>query len=290
MSVPLTRTQPTTPQARKKATKALRISAGVLATLAGLSWTGLHVQPAPFPAVPQPSVPLETIPLPAGLPAPVERFYREIYGERVPVITSAVISGRGTVRPVKGGPIFPMRFRFPHNAGRAYRHYIETSVFGIPLMRVNEYYVNGKERMELPFGVSEGETFDQGGNLGLWAESLCWLPAILLTDPRVRWEAIDDVTALLVVPFGAEQERFVVRFDPVTGRLHLAEAMRYKGADNIKTLWLNEVRAWGTVNAQTLPTIGTLTWIDDGSPWAVFTLDDVAYNVSVDISLSAKGP
>ena len=30
--------------------------------------------------------------LPAGLPAPVERFYRTLYGDRIPVITSAVIT------------------------------------------------------------------------------------------------------------------------------------------------------------------------------------------------------
>ncbi len=37
-------------------------------------------------------------------------------------------------------------------AGHGYRHYIEATVFGYPVMKVNEYYFDGKARMELPEG------------------------------------------------------------------------------------------------------------------------------------------
>lgn len=261
-----------TTRAKRAALKGLMISGSILGALSGFGWVGLHAQPAPFPTIPQSSMPLETIPLPAGLPAPVERFYRMTYGERIPVIKTAVISGRGTMRPV-AAITFPSRFRFIHDAGRGYRHYIETTVFGMPVMKVNEYYVDGKERMELPWGVSENNTkLDQGGNLGMWAEILQWLPAVLLTDSRVRWEPVDDVTALLVVPFGAEQERFVVRFDPVRGGVCYSEIMRYKNGTGDKMLWINGA------------------WFDEGRPWAVWNVEDVVYNVDVDTSLAAKGP
>src|SRR5262245_32832546 len=77
--------------------KALSVTSRILAALLGLGWTGLQIRPTLFPAVAQPSAPLETMPLPAGLPAPVARFYRQTYGEQVPVIHSAVITGRGTL-------------------------------------------------------------------------------------------------------------------------------------------------------------------------------------------------
>lgn len=82
------------------------------------------------------------------------------------------------------GVRFPARFRFTHTAGQGYRHYIEAALFGLPVLRVNETYLDGRARLELPFGVVENEPkIDSAANLGLWAESI-WLPSIRVTDPR----------------------------------------------------------------------------------------------------------
>jgi hypothetical protein len=98
---------------------------------------------------------------------------------------------------------------------------------------------------------------------------------MILTNPHVHWEPIDDTMALLVVPFGegqADEEHLIVRFDPVTGKVQYVEALKYKKAtDTTKTLWINAV------------------WFGD-RPWAVFNIEDTAYNVEVDTSLMAKGP
>ena len=94
------------------------------------------------------------------------------------------------------GITFPARFRFTHDAGRGYRHYIEATLFRLRLMKVNETYLGGQARLELPFGVTEGEPkIDQGANLARWAESAFWLPPLLVTDPRVRWESVDECRA-----------------------------------------------------------------------------------------------
>ncbi|MFA5569316.1 MAG: DUF6544 family protein [Trueperaceae bacterium] len=269
-----------------------------------IGWTGLQIRPQPFQSfalssqpAPTPETPTQTgpaaqpvtAPLPTGLPAPVERFYQGLFGAGVPLIDSAVVSSRATMR-IKG-VTFPARFRFYHEAGQGYRHYIEATVFGLPLMKVNETFLDGKSRLALPFGVTENEPkIDQAANLALWAEAV-WFPSLWVTDPRVRWEPIDDATAVLVVPFGEEQERFVARFDPQDGTLRMLESMRYKGeASEGKTLWLNEVRAWADVSGHHLPVLSALTWLDDGSPWAVFTVEDVAYNVDVAGYLKADGP
>lgn len=250
----------------------IRFLGGTLLALGGLGWLGLQIRPAPFAAVAGPAAAPETVALPAGLPAPVERFYRLRYGERVPLIETAVVTMRGRMRPA--GPIwFPMRARFSHVAGQSYRHYIEATFFGVPIMRVNEWYADGAGKGELPWAaVEHNPKWDQAANLALWFEAIEWFPAILVTDPRVRWEPVDAETAILVVPFGDQEQRFVMRFDPQSGGLSYFETMRYKGGEGEKVLYISGI------------------WADEGTPWIDISLDDVTFNTEVDTSREARGP
>jgi hypothetical protein len=103
---------------------------------------------------------------------------------------------------------------------------------------------------------------------------------------------VDEKTALLLIPFGDQEETFVVRFDPQTGQLDTMEAMRYRdaGPQAKKILWITQSIPGKTIPGTNLIAAGSATWLDQGKPWAVFTLEDVVYNVNVSEYIRQKGP
>jgi hypothetical protein len=259
----------------------------VIGLIVALAWTGLQVTPTSFPKFTTANAPLATVDLPSGLPAPVQRFYQMVYGPRVPLIRSAVLSGRAHMQLF--GLRFPARFRFVHDAGKAYRHYFEVTWFGLPIFKVNEHFIDGHAQLELPVGVQRGANIDQAANLALWAEASAF-PALFITDPRVQWQAVDDETAVLIAPFGAQQQHLIARFDPETGLLRQLEAMRYRDAtDTNKTLWIAESRDWNTVAGHKLARVGAAIWFDQGHPWATFTTEEVVLNADVSQYVRASG-
>lgn len=264
---------------------------GLIAVGVGLAvilWLGLQVKAVPFPAYEETPPDLPTVPLPDDLPAPVARFYRTIAGDAIPVITSAVIDLSGRVR-FKGIPM-PVRARFTHEAGRNYRHCLEAMIYQWPLLKVNEWYLDGESVLELPFGTVSGEEkVNSAANLGLWGESL-WLPTIFLTDTRVRWEAIDAEHARLVVPCGDDQDSFTAHFDPETGLLDRMEAMRWREvSDTARRRWTLTTEGYERRHGLLLPNGGAVTWEDQGQPWLDVRIDQIVFNVDVSAYVRARG-
>ncbi len=273
--------------------RAARIAGGVAAVGAvgaALARAGAQIEPAPFPDFPQPSGPHDEVPLPDGLPEPVDRWLRGLFDDRVPVIQSVVVTGRARIKPF--GTWLPARFRFIHDAGHGYRHYIEATWFGRPFLRVNERYLDGQALMQIPVvGSDQGPKVDQAANLGMWAELATAAPSVLVTDPRVAWHPIDVHTATLDVPQGdTGRDSFVVRFDPATGDLRWLEAWRYRSSkEPEKILWIAASEPEPRIGPFRLPAVGTATWADQGDPWARFVTEDLRTNVDVTVAIRGRG-
>lgn len=268
----------------------LLIIVGIVIAVALLVWLGLQIQPQSFSAYPETAPHLITMPLPTGLPEPVNRFYHSVYGDEIPVIETVVIQGRGVIKPFMNIPI-PARFVFVHNAGKGYRHYFEATLFGIPLLKVDEGYINGASFFEGPMGsYSDDANANQGANLALWAEAV-WFPTLWVTDPRARWEPVDEDSALLYVPYDEGEETFLVRFNPETGLVDMMEAMRYRetGEGKPKILWIVRTEVGQPVAGTDLSSSGSVMWLDQGKPWAYFNLEELIYNVDVSEYILQKG-
>jgi hypothetical protein len=67
--------------------------------------------------------------------------------------------------------------------------------------------------------------------------------------------------------------------------------MRYReAADEAKVLWIDEAREWQEIQGVPTLTVGAATWFDQGTPWAVFTVEQVVYNADVSEYIRSAGP
>lgn len=264
-----------------------------LVALGALVWAGLRWKPSPFkPYALRPTGPMDSAPWPEELPATVRRAFEAVLPDGPRQITSAVISGRAVLRI--NGLRLNARFRMIHEAGRNYRHYFEVTWFNLPVMKVNESFIDGYGKMALgPLGTFEGtRTLAQAASLGLWAESI-WLPSLLVTDPRLRWEAIDDRRARLYVPLSdGTEDTFIVSFDPESGRIANLDALRYRDADEraMKLGWHCAVLAYEPFNGVLVPSVSTIQWSDTLQPWAEWRVEEIVYNADVSETMRVTGP
>lgn len=253
---------------------------------AGFGWAGLQMKPKSY-AVPALDTPnYGTINIPSDLPAPVVRYAQAVFGGEIPVVKSALLIGRVDLR--LGGIPMPGRFKIYHEAGSSYYHLIEVTWFGFPIMTVHERYRNGEAILALPVGHVENDPkVNDSANLGLWAESLAWLPSVLFTDDRVQWEAVDDHTARLRVP--NSEATFTVRFDPHTGLFTEAATLRYRDKNDENRLrWTNRIIRWGKINGIRIPLVAETQWGDE-KPWAVWHTEALIYNLDVSARMNHFG-
>jgi hypothetical protein len=116
------------------------------------------------------------------------------------------------------------------------------------------------------------------------------LPSILLTDPRIQWEAIDENTASLTIPFNNKTDTFTAVFDPQTHLLSYLESMRYREVDSPKKIgWRNQVLDWQIFQGIHIPHSVTVQWLDEATPWFTLAVDEVVYNVDVETYIHTKG-
>lgn len=194
----------------------LVIAVLVVVLLLGVGWLGFRIPASPFSSLASGDSP-PTIPIPASLPAPVVRHLRAVYGESMPQAQTAVVSGRAWV--TFNGLTMPARFRFFYDAERGHYHDIQVTWFTFKVMQIHERYLDGRSILSIPFmGRIENDPYiNAASNQGFWAEMLAWVPALAVTDTRVRWEPIDDTTVRMIVPNADAVEAFTLRFDAATG-------------------------------------------------------------------------
>ena len=256
--------------------------AGSLAALAAIGWLGLQIPPRIVAPINGKSQALGGVRIPENLPAPVIRYLHLALGEHAPRIESAVFWGSAQAN---FGVWMPMRFQLYHRVGYDFRREMQITWFGFPVLKALDQYVNGKGLTGLVGRADTGVRVDQGSNMILFAEGPLY-PAIFVTDPRIRWEAIDETSAQLFFPFGAEEDSMTVYFDAQTDLITKMTALRYFGANGEKEPWRVDFLSWQVVDGMTIPARSAITWEKQGKPWSYWDITGVTWNVDLSTVLT----
>lgn len=257
--------------------KVLMGTLGGLVALGGMGWLGLQLLPANFSFPITDGADLGTVEIPADLPAPVRRYFQVAFGARLPRVESMVAWGRARAN---FGLWMPLRFRLYHRPGHDFRREMEVTWFGLPVLKALDQYINGVG-MTGPVGKADtGLRVDQGSNMILWAEAPFY-PSLLVTDRRIRWEAIDDTSARLLFPFGDQEDELVYHFDPTSGLLTHMTALRYQDGSGEKIGWRVDFQRWQTVNGMQLPLRVAITWANQRGPWSYWDFEEIRWNVDI---------
>ncbi len=258
--------------------RALLAGAWVLVTALGVGWVGLQITPGPLPPHPEGTRDRGVIELPADLPAPAYRHFRSTLGEQPPKVKTAVVWGRLRLR--KGALWLPGRFKAYYVPGQEFSRQVELTWFGLPILQGSDSYLRGQGACTFGGRVESGERVSESRIEALWAEAV-WMPSAFITAPQARWEAVDSSTARLLVPFRDREEALTFRFDPQTGLMTEAAAVRRGGQQAMGTPWRIEYGDWQALRSLTIPTQVAVTWEGEGRPWLYATVDGVEYNVDV---------
>ncbi len=256
---------------------------GGLVCLAGVGWLGLQVQPTNLPPPDDKPNDLGAVAIPSSMPGPVRRYFQTTIGNEVPLISSLVVYGRARAN---FGFWMPLRYRLVHHPGYAFERYMEVTWFGMPILKAVDRYIEGVGMTGPLSNLSKGPATDQGANMILWVEAPL-MPSLWITDPRIRWEQIDERSARLIFPFGEEEDEVIVHFDPQSSLITHIRAMRYRDAESGKIPWRADFLEWQTKEGITLPSRIAITWEDQGEPWSYWDLEEYFWNVGIS-GLSTK--
>jgi len=215
------------------------------------------------------------------LPSPVERYLEVAFGGTPAPIDTLVMEGRGRVH-IGRLPWLPIDVLMYHRLGRDYVGLIRVRPAGVTLLSVVDAYVDGAGVTKIGPAASVGPEIDQGAFLGMWAAAI----AYPRTWGDAGWEAVDDQTARVRLPFKQGEEEALVHFDPPSGYPVRFEVDRYRAAGGPKIRWYGDSAEWTSFGGIPAPRRVTAWWSDQPAPWFEMTVETVQSSVNVDEAIA----
>ncbi|MDQ2771286.1 MAG: hypothetical protein M3Y54_12390 [Bacteroidota bacterium] len=214
----------------------------------------------------------------AGLPAPVQRYFRHVLRDGQPYLRGLRLRHGGQFKtdlkkdwiPIKGEQYItadPPGFIWQGTT----RQFV-----------ARDEYVAGHGRLQVrllgavPIAGGTGPTYDQG-ELLRWLVESTWLPTALLPGGPVVWTAIDDYSARLTLTHGGYSVSCLARFNE-QGEMTECEARRNMD-EATQQPWQARFEQYRRWHGVLIPTVGEASWVIDGrrQPYARFHVQELDY-------------
>ncbi len=220
-----------------------------------------------------------------GLPDPVRRCLLHSGVLGTPVPTGVTVRQRGRIRTSRESRWLGFRAVETYGVEEpAFSWRAGLRIGGVTLGRATDSLSDGHGSMHVKllglFDVVDesGSGIDQGSAMR-WLNETMWFPAVWAT-PTIRWEPIDETSAIGSVTTGETTVQAEFRFDE-TGRFVDFAADRLRGVDDAfePTPWRTPITEHRSFDGLELPAAGTAEWLlDDGPfPYIDISVDDITY-------------
>jgi hypothetical protein len=173
-----------------------------------------------------------------------------------------------------------------HRLGHEFAHEIRIGGGRLAIGFGLDAFVDGRGLMKIGPAVQTGPALDQGALIALWGEALIF-PSSWQRRADVRWEAIDDISARLMVAGPAGELPLTVTFDPASGHPAVCDALRHKGNGPLVG-WRGTYAGWHRFQGGVLaPGRLSVAWADEPGPWLELKVERLEPGAAVDDALDA---
>ena len=214
----------------------------------------------------------------AGLPAPVQRYFRHVLPEGQPYLRGLRLRHGGQFKTDLNGDWLRI----------AGEQYITADPAGFIWQGTTRWftardeYVAGRGCLTVrllgavPIVAGAGLTYDQG-ELLRWLAECAWLPTALLPASGRTWTAVDDHSAHFTLTTASQSATLLVRFNE-RDEIAECEALRYFG-DTKLVPWVGRFAQYQRRHGMLVPLAAEACWVVDGQrqPYARFEVQVLEY-------------
>lgn len=217
----------------------------------------------------------------AGLPKPVQRYFKYAMQQGQPYISTVTLHHKGQFKTGVGKPwmyIKGLQYFTTQTPGFIWK--------GSTLwFTARDMLLAGKGRLIVTLlGLynivdGKGDAFNEA-ELQRWISESVWFPTNLLPSYALSWVAIDDNSATLVYNYHQIKTSFWVHFN-TQGQITQMETQRFMDSDKKKT-WICKMMQYKSMNGIMVPTVARAIWkLASGDfCYAKFSVKSISYDKS----------